>query len=98
MVSLRVNIITEQVFGYVWKNCYQKKYDFNMEYELHNWTELNDFVKRYDSSGYWLKHYHNLFSEQDGTYLENMFFTLRRRYNKPFNGFYPQPQYNYIKT
>ena len=87
--------MTEEVYGWKYEKSIGRTHNFPLEKKLNNWEEVYQFVKDNDTIGYWLNHYHNVFGEEDGTYLENMFFTLRRRYKKPFNRFYPKPKYIY---
>jgi hypothetical protein len=84
-VSLRIHIPTEEIFGYKWSVGMVRDFNSTEGVKLNDFDEVYNFVKSNDEVGYWLKHYHNLYSEQDGTYLENMFITLRRRYNKSFS-------------
>jgi|LakMenE01Jun11ns_1017448.scaffolds.fasta_scaffold9918972_2 hypothetical protein len=65
-LSLRINVLTETIY------CNSR--------EFKNYDELYNFLKEKDKSGRWLKNYHNFLGDEDGTYLDNMFFNLRRRY------------------
>ena len=80
--------MTEEIYGWKYEKSTHKTDYFPLDNKLENLQQVYQFVKDNDDIGYWLIHYHNLFASEDGTYLENMFYTLRRRYKKPFNNFF----------
>lgn len=84
-VSLRINIVTEEIFGIEWGIGEVKKYNDDRGELLKNYDEVYNYVKTRDKLGKWLTHYHNFFNHEDGTYLDNMLLSLRNRYKKPFN-------------
>lgn len=84
-VSLRINIVTEEIFGIVWYNGEVRTYDDDRAQLLKDYEDVYNFVKSNDRLGKWLTHYHNFFNYEDGTYLDNMLLSVRNRYKKPFN-------------
>ena len=92
-VSLCINILTEEIFAYSWDKYQEKKIDLNRGEKMNDYEDICRYIKLNDRSNKWFQHYHNFFGVEDGTYIENMFMTLRRRHNKPLINFIPKMSY-----
>lgn len=91
-ISVRINLLTETLFIIEWGVGEVRTYNEQKGQMVKNYEELYQVLKLKDKSGKWLTHYHNLLHYEDGKYLDNMLLSIRRRYNKRFDKYFPQFQ------